>query len=158
MLDRVGPDRSSKNPVRSGPVHGSTAHGPPICALKSVVLLPHERHSAFVPTRRAVVFVVLPELRDQGRALLDDLAGRLPADLVGRLSDGFMRLPPLPESATEVRARIAAGTLGDDALPPLCRVGGSQWVLLCSTSSPASTNVPGAPLASARALIRPLHF
>lgn len=48
---------------------------------------------------------------------LAGLAGRLPADLVGRLSDGFMRLPPLPESATEVRARIAAGTLKDDELP-----------------------------------------
>ncbi len=48
---------------------------------------------------------------------LAELAGRLPADLVARLSDGFMRLPPLPESATEIRARIAAGTLKGDELP-----------------------------------------
>lgn len=48
---------------------------------------------------------------------LADLAGRLPTDLIKRLGDGFIRLPPRPESATEIRARVAAGTLGGAELP-----------------------------------------
>ena len=48
---------------------------------------------------------------------LADLAGRLPAHLIKRLGDGFIRLPPRPESATEIRARVAAGTLEGAELP-----------------------------------------
>jgi len=48
---------------------------------------------------------------------LADLAGRLPESLIERLREGFMELPPLPESATEIRARIATGTLEGTELP-----------------------------------------
>jgi len=48
---------------------------------------------------------------------LADLAGRLSEPLIGRLGDGFMRLPPLPESATEIRSRIAKGALVGGELP-----------------------------------------
>ncbi len=45
------------------------------------------------------------------------LEGRLPASLVERLSTGFLRLPPVPGSATELRARLAAGHSLSDELP-----------------------------------------
>jgi len=45
------------------------------------------------------------------------LEGRLPAHLVERLSLGFMRLPPFPGSATELRGKIAAGRLSGAELP-----------------------------------------
>ncbi len=45
------------------------------------------------------------------------LEGRLPGHLVERLSDGFMRLPPFPGCATELRAKIAAGQIMAAELP-----------------------------------------
>ncbi|MGD2018820.1 MAG: nicotinate (nicotinamide) nucleotide adenylyltransferase [Planctomycetota bacterium] len=45
------------------------------------------------------------------------LDGRLPAALVERLAEGFLRLPPIPVSATEIRALVAEGRLAEADLP-----------------------------------------
>ena len=51
---------------------------------------------------------------DEHLAALD---GRLPGHLVERLSEGFMRLPPFPGSATELRRKVAAGQVTAEELP-----------------------------------------
>ena len=45
------------------------------------------------------------------------LQGRLPEASIERLREGFLRLPPLPQSSTSIRAALAEGRLPEGALP-----------------------------------------
>ena len=44
------------------------------------------------------------------------LEGRLSDKAITRLRAGFLRLPPLPQSSTEIRASLARGDVPEDAL------------------------------------------
>ncbi|MEM9382624.1 MAG: hypothetical protein AAGB93_21910, partial [Planctomycetota bacterium] len=48
---------------------------------------------------------------------LAGLSGRLPEECIDRLRAGFLRLPPLPQSSTAIRAALARGQAPEGALP-----------------------------------------
>jgi len=50
--------------------------------------------------------------------LLVDLEGRLEARELAALRNGFLRLPPVDCSSTELREKLARGEALGDALPP----------------------------------------
>jgi nicotinate-nucleotide adenylyltransferase len=51
-------------------------------------------------------------------ALLEHLAGALGAELFTKLERGLLRLPPAPQSSTEMRERLARGEDPGPSLPP----------------------------------------